>query len=98
MMFSSNIFLKYIFSSKPRIFNNSIDSSSLYIFSSSFLHLLLIIERTNGFSKMYSVLELLIYTCYKYRNFFHLKPFSYSKYFSINLSFFSYSFGERKFV
>ena len=34
----------------------SIDSSSLNIFSSSFLHLLQIIERTNVFSKMYDIL------------------------------------------
>ena len=34
---------------KSRTFNISIDSSSLNIFSSSFLHLLQIIERTNVF-------------------------------------------------
>ena len=41
---------------KSRIFNNSIDSSSLNNFSSSFLHLLQIIERTNFFSKRYDIL------------------------------------------
>ena len=42
--------------SKLRIFNISIDSSSLDIFSASFLHLLQIIERTNVFSKSYGIL------------------------------------------
>ena len=41
---------------KPRIFDISIDSSSLNFFSSSFLHLLGITERTNVFSKMYDIL------------------------------------------
>ena len=41
---------------KPTIFNISIDSSSFNIFSSPFLHLLQIIERTNVFSKKYDVL------------------------------------------
>ena len=40
---------------KPRIFNISIDSSSLNAFSSSFLHLLQIIERTSVFSKRYYI-------------------------------------------
>ena len=34
-----------------------IDSSSLNIFSSSFLHLLQVIESTNVFYKMYDVLD-----------------------------------------
>ena len=38
------------------IFNISIDSSSLNIFSSSFLQLLQIIERTSVFSKRYDIL------------------------------------------
>ena len=38
------------------IFNISIDSSSLNIFSSSFLQLLQIIERTSVFSKWYDIL------------------------------------------
>ena len=42
--------------SKLRIFNISIDSSSLDIFSSSFLHSLQIIERANVFSKRYGIL------------------------------------------
>ena len=50
------IFLNYIFSIKPRIFNILIDSSTLNTFSSSFLHLLQIIEGTNVFSKMYDIL------------------------------------------
>ena len=45
-----------MFSIKPRTFNISTDSSSLNIFSSSFLHLLQIIERTNVFSKRYDSL------------------------------------------
>ena len=50
---------------KPRITNISIGFSSLNIFSSSFLHLLQIIERTNVVSKMYHILGLL--------NFLHLR-------------------------
>ena len=46
----------YIFSIKPRIFNISIDSSSLNNFLSSFLHLLQITERANIFSKRYDIL------------------------------------------
>ena len=38
-----------LYSSKPKNFNISIDSSSLNTFSSSFLHLLQIIKRTNLF-------------------------------------------------
>ena len=41
------------------MFNISIDSSSLNIFSFSFLHLLQIIGRTNVFSKRYDILGLL---------------------------------------
>ena len=44
---------------KPRIFDISIDSSSLNIVSPSFLHLQQIIERTNVFSKMYDFLGFL---------------------------------------
>ena len=51
--FSSN----YIFSIKTRIFNISIDSSSLNNFSSSFLHLLKVAERTNVFYKRYDILS-----------------------------------------
>ena len=40
------------------MFNISIDSSSLNIYLSSFLHLLQIIEKTNVFSKMYDILGL----------------------------------------
>ena len=40
---------------KPRIFNISIDSSSVKIFSSSFLHLLQITKRTDVFSKRYDI-------------------------------------------
>ena len=47
--------------------NISIHSSSLNIFSSSFSHLLQIIEKTNVFSNMYDILEIL--------NFLYL-PFS----------------------
>ena len=43
----------YKVSIKPRIFNISIDSSSLNIFSSLFLYLLQIIEKSNVFSKIY---------------------------------------------
>ena len=43
---------------KPRVFNISIDSSSLNNFSSSFLHLLQIVERSNIFSKKYDILGL----------------------------------------
>ena len=42
---------------KPRIFNISIDSSSLNIFSSSLLHLLQTTERTI-FLKMYYILAI----------------------------------------
>ena len=44
-----------MFSIKPIIFNISIDSSPLNIFSFSFLHLLQIIERTNVFRMMYDI-------------------------------------------
>ena len=45
---------------KPGIFNISIDSSSLNIFSCSFSHLLQIIERSNVFlSKIYDILGFL---------------------------------------
>ena len=40
---------------KPRIFNISMDFCSLNIFSSSLLHLLQVIERTNVFAKRYDV-------------------------------------------
>ena len=42
-----------MFSTKPRISNSSIDSSSLNSFSSSFLHLLQMIEKTNIFKSYY---------------------------------------------
>ena len=93
LMFSSTILLNYIFSIKTRI---SIDSSSLNIFSSSLLDLLKIIERTNVFSKMYDILGFL--------NFLYLLKimqyilFSYWKYFTIILSFFSILFRENTFV
>ena len=48
-----------MFSIKPRIFNASIDSFSLNIFSYSFLHLLEIKERANVFSKMNDILVFL---------------------------------------
>ena len=48
----------FIFLTKPRIFNILIDSSSLNTFSSSFLHLLQIIERANVLSKKYDFLYL----------------------------------------
>ena len=50
---------------KPRIFNISIDSSSLNISSSSFSHLLQIIERINIFSKRYNVLVFQIFYTYR---------------------------------
>ena len=45
----SHIYKVYTFSTKLRTFNNSVDLSSLNIFSFSFAHLLLIKERTNAF-------------------------------------------------
>ena len=45
-----------MFSIKPRIFNISIDSSFLNVFSHSFLQLQQIIERTKVVSKMYDIL------------------------------------------
>ena len=44
---------------KPRCFNISTDSYSLNVFSSSFSHLLQMIEITNGFSKVYGILSFL---------------------------------------
>ena len=41
---------------KPRIFNISIDSSSLNIFSYSFPHLLQILERSNVLLQIYDIL------------------------------------------
>ena len=41
---------------RSRIFNISLDSASLNIFSSSFLHLMQILERSNVFSKRYDIL------------------------------------------
>ena len=50
-MWNSSIFLI-----KPRIVNISIDSFSLYIFSSLLPHLLQIIERNNILSKVHDIL------------------------------------------
>ena len=44
---------------KPIVFNISIDSSSLNIFPSSFLHLLQTIERANIFTKINDILGFL---------------------------------------
>ena len=60
---------------KPKIFNISIGLLSLNIFSSSFLHLLQIIERTNVFSKVCDILQnfQIFYTYHKSPNIlFHL--------------------------
>ena len=73
---------------KPRIFNISIDSSSINISSSSFLHLRQITEITNAFFKRYDILD--------FSNFLYLPQitqyifnlFGHWKYFSIILSFF----------
>ena len=46
---------------KPKTFNISIDSSSLNTFSSSFFHLLQIIERTDVFTEMYDILGFLFF-------------------------------------
>ena len=59
-MFSLDIFKSnYMFSTKPIIFNIAIDSSSLNVFSSSFSHLLKIVEGTNVSLKMYDILDFL---------------------------------------
>ena len=56
-MFSLDIFKSnYMFSTKSIIFNIAIDSSSLNVFSSSFSHLLKIVEGTNVSLKMYDIL------------------------------------------
>ena len=89
----------YIFSIKPRVFRISIDYSSLKIFLSSFSHLLQITERTNVFFKNiwhFRFLKFPILTTNIVIGFFHLNLFSYWKYFSIILSFFSYLLGENK--
>ena len=60
LMSSSAIFFSsYIFLINSGSFNVSIDSSSLKTFSSSFSHLLQIIERANGFLEMYHILTFL---------------------------------------
>ena len=54
-------FLAHIFKViKRRIFNISIDSSSLNIFSSLLRHLLQILERSNVLSQIYDILGFLI--------------------------------------
>ena len=71
--------------------NILIDSSSLNILSSSFLHLTQIIERTKVFSKMYDILGFLNFLCLPQitqHHFFHLDRFSYWNYLSIILLFF----------
>ena len=56
------------------MFNISIDSSSLDIFSSSYLYLLQIIERTSVFSKRYDILRFstFLYLMQITYNFLHL--------------------------
>ena len=97
----SHIFKLIIFLKKPRIFNISIDSFSLNIFSFSFLHLPQIIERTNAFFEdvwYFRLFKFSILTTNNAIELFHLNLFCYLRYSSIILSFFLYSLGEKKFV
>ena len=83
----------FAFSIKPKIFNISANSSSSNVFSSSFLHLLQIIKRTDIFSEMYDILELLNFLYspeITQRIFFHFRLLSYWRKLSIILSFFPY--------
>ena len=90
-----------MFLNNPSNFNMSIGSSPINIISSSCLQLLQIIERVNPCSKMYYVsgfLSFLHLPEIMQQIFFYINLFIYWKYFSIILSFFSYSLGENEFV
>ena len=64
--------------------NVSTDFSSLNIFSSSFLHLLQIRERTNVFSKVY---DILVYKCimYGFSGFLYLPQIMQYNFFTLTL-------------
>ena len=54
-----------MFSTKSRISNISINSSSFNLFSSSFYRLLQIAEKTNAFSKLHDILDFSKFVYYR---------------------------------